>query len=178
VFCDQAHRFRDVTEFRGAIGAELRYVFASADGLLDDRAFSGGEVKRQSHNLKREQEVSEDNGGIDAEKVGGSDRNLSGELGFLADFEERMVLANCAVLRHVAPGLAHEPHGSSVDGLGFTGANKDGIGRRHEPITVAFCRSTMLAALAWCGELLTALVFVRLSWAYPFDRESCFSDSI
>jgi hypothetical protein len=51
-----------------------------------------------------------------------------------------MLLANGAVLGHVASGLAHEPDGSAVDGLGFTGPNEERIGGGHEPITVAFLR--------------------------------------
>jgi hypothetical protein len=43
-----------------------------------------------------------------------------------------MLLANGAVLGHVASGLAHEPDGSSIDGLGFAGANEDGIRRGHD----------------------------------------------
>jgi hypothetical protein len=57
-----------------------------------------------------------------------------------------VLLANRAILGHVASGLAHEPDGSAVDGLGFAGANEDGIGRGHEPITVALLRN--------CGRAL------------------------
>ena len=49
-----------------------------------------------------------------------------------------MLLANGAVLGHVASGLAHEPDRSALDGLGSAGANEDGIRCGHEPINVAF----------------------------------------
>ena len=63
----------------------------------------------------------------------------TGEFRLLADFEQRVLLANRAVLRHVAPGLAHEPDGSAVDSLRFAGANEEGVGCGHEPITLALC---------------------------------------
>ena len=34
-----------------------------------------------------------------------------------ADLEQRCLLADFSVLRHVAPGLPHEPHGRCVDAL-------------------------------------------------------------
>jgi hypothetical protein len=49
-----------------------------------------------------------------------------------------VLLANGAVLGHVASGLAHEPDGSAFYGLGLAGANEDRIGGGHERITVAF----------------------------------------
>jgi len=42
-------------------------IFLTADGLLDDWAFSRGEMKRQAHDFERKQEVSKDDGGVDAE---------------------------------------------------------------------------------------------------------------
>src|SRR5258708_2097052 len=90
-----------------------------------------------------------------------------------------MLLANGAVLGHVASSLAHEPDGSALDGLGFAGANEDGIGRRHEPTTLAFLIQRGLyrgGATAWNEDQLpTSPVFVRLCWAHLFDHESCSS---
>ena len=48
-----------------------------------------------------------------------------------------MLLADRAVLRHVASSLAHEPDGSAVDGLRFAGADEAGIGGRHELLNLA-----------------------------------------
>jgi len=49
-----------------------------------------------------------------------------------------MVLADGAVLGHVASGLAHEPDGGSFGGFGLRGANKQGFGSGHEPSNLAF----------------------------------------
>ena len=142
MFRYQAHGFGDVAEFGGAVGAELSHVFGGADGLLDDRAFSGGKMKGQAHDFEREQEVGEDDGGVDAEKFGGGDGDFGGEFGLLADFEQRMLLANGAILGHVASGLAHEPDGSVVDGLRLAGADEGRVRGRHDrydgPTTLAF----------------------------------------
>ena len=48
-----------------------------------------------------------------------------------------MLLADRAVLRHVASSLAHEPDGSAVDALRFAGANEGGIGSGHELLNLA-----------------------------------------
>ena len=58
--------------------------------------------------------------------------------GLLADFEQRILLADGAILGHVASGLAHEPDGRAVDGLSLAGANEEGIRGGHEPLNVAF----------------------------------------
>ena len=143
MLCDQAHGFGDIAEFGGAVGAQVRDVFFAAHGLLDDGAFAGGEVKGQAHDFEGKQEVGEDDGGVDSEKFCGGDGDLGGERGLLADLEQRVLLADGAVLGHVASGLAHEPDGSAVDGLRLAGANEAGIWGRHELLNVAF--------LAWVG---------------------------
>ena len=109
-------------------------------------------MEGQAHDFEREQEVGENDGGVDAENFGGGDGDFGGERGLLADFEQGMLLANGAVLGHVASGLAHEPDGSSIDGLGLAGANEDGIGRGHEPITLAFLRGEARVAEAQLCE--------------------------
>jgi hypothetical protein len=132
MFCDQADRLGNVAEFGDAIDAELRNVFSRAGRLLDYGTFSGGEMKGQAHDFEWEQEVGEDDGGVDSENFGGSNGDFGGECGLLADFEQGMLLANRAVLGHVASGLAHEPDGSSLDRLGLAGVNEDGIGCGHD----------------------------------------------
>ncbi len=108
-------------------------VGLGAQGSFDFRAFSGGEVKREAHDLEGEEEVGEDDGGIDSEKLGGGDGDLGGERGILADLDDGMALADGAVFGHVAAGLAHEPDGDGVAGLGFAGANEEGVRGGHSP---------------------------------------------
>ena len=56
----------------------MSYVFGSANWFLDDWAFSGGEVERQVHDFEREEEVGEDDGGIDSENFSGGDGDFGG----------------------------------------------------------------------------------------------------
>ena len=138
MLCDQGNSFGDISEFGGAVGAQVRDVFLAADGLLDDWTFSGGEMEGQAHDFERQQEVGEDDGGVDAEEFGGGNGDLGGKRGLLADFEKRMLLADRAIFGHIASGLAHEPDGRAVDGLRFAGAHEAGIWSRHELMNVAF----------------------------------------
>ena len=140
MLCDQAHRLGNIAQFGGAVGAQVRDVFLAAHRLLDHRSFAGGKMKRQAHHFERQQEVGEDDGGVDAEDFGSGDGDLGGQRGLLADFEQRMLLADRAIFGHVASGLAHEPDGRAVDGLGLAGANEAGIRGRHEFLNVAFFR--------------------------------------
>jgi hypothetical protein len=160
-FCEmfryETHGLGDIAKFGGAVGAELCDVFGSADRLLDDRAFSRGKMKGQAHDFEREQEVGEDDGCIDAEKLGGGDGDFGGEGGHLADFEEGMLLANGAIFGHVASSLTHEPDGSVVGGLRFAGAKEAGIGSGHGrydgPTTLAFLQGGVRAARGVCARL-------------------------
>ena len=138
MFRDETHSFGDIAKFSGAVSAELGNVFGGANGLLDDGAFSRGKMKGQAHDFEGKQQVGKDDGGVDAENFSGGDGDFGGERGLLADFEQGILLADGAVLGHVASSLPHEPDGSAIDGLGFAGANEEGIRRGHEPITVAF----------------------------------------
>ena len=45
-------------------------------------------MERQSHDLERQQEVGEDDGRVNAEKLGGGDGDFGGEFGLFADFEQ------------------------------------------------------------------------------------------
>ena len=74
-------------------------------------------MKEQAHDFEWKQEVSEDYGGIDLENFSRGDGYFGGERGLFADFEQGMLLANGAILGHVASGLAHEPDGSALDRL-------------------------------------------------------------
>src|SRR5215468_8626057 len=43
-----------------------------------------------------------------------------------------MMLAHCPILSHVTPGLTHKPDGSSVNRFTAAGADKPGVGSRHQ----------------------------------------------
>src|SRR5215469_2791469 len=43
-----------------------------------------------------------------------------------------MMLAHCPILSHVTPGLTHKPDGSCVNRFAAAGADKPGVGSRHQ----------------------------------------------
>jgi hypothetical protein len=126
-------------------------------------------MKRQAHDFERKEEVGENDGGVNAEDLSGGDCDFRGECGLLTDFQQRMLLANGAVLGHVASGLAHEPDGSAVARLGFAGANEDGIRGGHEPTTVALLREDerpgLLVRLVRYGDPLFGLMPTQIHYA-------------
>ncbi len=121
----------DVAKFVGAIGAQGCHVVGGAHGMMHDRAFAGLEFEGQAHGLERQQQVGKDDGRVDAELLGGGDGDLGREVGLLADFNQRVVLADVAVLLHVAAGLAQKPDGRAIDGLAQTGADKAAAGEKR-----------------------------------------------
>jgi len=116
----------------GAVGVEGLDLGEGADGLVDDRAFSVDELEVEAHGGEGEEEVGEDDGGVDTEALGGGDGDFGGDFGGAADFEEGVMLADGHVLGHIAAGLAEEPDGSAVHGLAEAGAHEaagsDGLG--------------------------------------------------
>ena len=131
----QRNRIGDVSQFGGAIGAQKLHVFRGAEGLLDHRPFARGEMEWQAHDLQRQQQVGEDDGGVNLEELGGGDGDFGGQFRLLADFDQRMVLADVAVLLHVTARLAHEPYGSGFHRKPPTGAQEQGFGGRHKPLS-------------------------------------------
>ncbi len=111
---DQADGLKYVVEaFFGVDDAEFFDGFTRAYGLVNDGSFAFGKGERRAHGLEREEDVGEEDGGVHAETKG-LQRDLEGELGSAAQFEERVFFAKCAVLGHVSACLAHEPHGGDV----------------------------------------------------------------
>ena len=91
---------------------------------MDLGAFVGDELEVEAHGGEGQQQVGEDDGGVDAEALGGGDSDFGGDLGGAADVEQGVVLADGHVLRHVAAGLAEEPDGGAVDGEAEAGTNE------------------------------------------------------
>ena len=92
--------------------------------MMDDGALAGLEFEGQAHGLERQQQVGKDDGCVDAELFGGGDGDFGGEVGLLADFDQRVVFADVAIFLHVAAGLAQKPDRRAVDGLAQAGAEK------------------------------------------------------
>ena len=118
----------DVAEFGGAVGAQALNIGERANRMMNDRAFAGLKLKGQSHAFEGQQQVGEDDRGVDIELLGGGDGDLGGELGLLADFEQGVVLADGLILRHIAARLAQKPHRRAVDRTAQAGAHEAAAG--------------------------------------------------
>ena len=82
-----------------------------------------------AHRLDRDQDVGEEDRRVDAELLDGQQGDLRRELRLLAQLHERVLLAHRAVLRLVAPGLAHDPDRRAPDLAAAAGFEKV-VGRR------------------------------------------------
>jgi len=114
----------DVGKIFGLVSTQGEDVGGSANGMMDYRSLACLELERQAHWLKRQEQVSKDDGGIDAEFFGGSDGDFGGDLRLLADFDQSVMFADVAVLLHVAAGLTEEPDGRAVYGFAEAGADE------------------------------------------------------
>ena len=109
---DEPHRLEDERHrLVHRHGSEPLHVFRAPDRTVDVRPVAPGELEADAEGLEHEQDVGEEDRGIDAEPVHRLERHLGGGLGILAELEEAAAGPDGAVLGHVAPGLAHEPHG-------------------------------------------------------------------
>ncbi len=127
----QGNCLGDIHQIGCAVGGENLNIFRGANRLLDHRAFSGGEVEGQTHDFQGKQKVGKDDGGVDAQSLGSRDGDFGGDRGLLADFDKGVVLADFAVLGHIAARLAHKPDWGRVGGKTFTGTDEGRIRGRH-----------------------------------------------
>ena len=96
---------------------------------MHHRPLAGLKLEVQAHGLQRQQQVGKDDGRVHAQLLGGGDGDLGGQLRLLADFHQGVVLADVAVLLHVAAGLAQKPdrravHRAGADRRGQSGCRQ------------------------------------------------------
>ena len=92
--------------------------------MRDRRAFALHEVELEAHRPERQQQIGEENRGVDVDHVDRLQRDRGGEIRLAADVEQRIALTQRPVLGHVAAGLAHEPDGGGVDRLSSAGSEE------------------------------------------------------
>src|SRR5208282_326518 len=141
VVAHELHRFRNVAEVGGTVGAKTGNVFGGATWLFDlwsatAGSLAGGEVKGQPHDFEREKKIGEDDGRINLEDLGSFNSHLGRDLRLLADLDQRVLFADGAVLGHVASSLTHEPDWSPFGGLSLGGANEERVCGRHGPFNL------------------------------------------
>ena len=126
-----ANGLRDIAQLGGAIGAQPVDVRGRANRGMDHRTLGRLEGEIQAHALERQKKVGKDDGRVDVQLLGGGDRDLGGELGVLADFEQRMMPPDGLIFRHVPARLAQEPDGGAVDRLPQASAHKTAASGRN-----------------------------------------------
>src|SRR6266849_9744609 len=82
------------------------------------------EFQLQSHGFSRNQNVRENDDGINAQPAKGLDGNFDGKLGRLANLKECVLGTNFAVFGEIAACLAHHPHGNAGKDLPAAGAKE------------------------------------------------------
>ena len=97
-------------------------------GCVDHRADVLDELDVDAHPEDREHDVREHHGRVDVVAAHRLERHLGAELGLAADLEERVRLADLAVLGQRAARLAHEPDRRALGRLAPRGADEERLG--------------------------------------------------
>ena len=108
---------------------ETRDVGSGGDRPLDDGADALDELDVDTHAENGRHDVGEHHRRIHVVTANRLQRHLGAQLRRAGDVEERMPLADRAVLRQRPPRLAHEPDGGALDRLAPRGAHEERL--RH-----------------------------------------------
>src|SRR5690348_9400459 len=100
----------------GVEAVEFLDVSGGAHGLRKVGT-SIAELERQPHSFGDDQDIGENDNGVDTETSEGLKGNLDGEIGRLADFQEGMLRAEFAVFGEIAASLAHHPDRNTRHGF-------------------------------------------------------------
>ena len=110
------------------------------DRVVNDGAFALGVFQIHAHRFENREQVGEENGRIDPENPLRAQGDFRGEIGPLAELDERHLAADIHVLGQVATSLPHDPDGAGIDrfpaaspqeaavGEGIGVSRSDGIG--------------------------------------------------
>lgn len=77
-----------------------------------------------AHAFGGDEDIAEDDSAIEVEAADGLEGDLCGEVGGLDELDESVFFLEGPVFGEGAAGLAHEPDGGAVDGLGVQGAEE------------------------------------------------------
>ena len=114
----EPRRGHHVREIGGRLDArQLEHLGRVMNRAGDVRSLARREAEAEAEGLERQQDVGEENRGVHAQPLDGLEGHLRGELGVVAQLEQRVLLPQGAVLRQVPPCLTHEPHRRDVAGL-------------------------------------------------------------
>ena len=124
-FPDQLDRLRHERERRDLIERPHPIdVRSRSHRVVNDRPFALGKFELKPQRLEDQQDVGEQNRGVDAQHFGGGDGHFRGQVGPFAQLEERNFRANGPILGHVPAGLPHQPDRRDVRRLAPAGLEK------------------------------------------------------
>ena len=106
---------------------DARDVGFGLDRVFDRRPFALDEVEADAHRLERQQQIGKEDRRVHFDPADRLQRDLGGQIGRSTEVEQRVALAQGAVLAHVASGLAHEPHRGGIDRLAPARFEESGI---------------------------------------------------
>ena len=112
------------TSVSGIADAQRVEVGGAAHGMVDHRTGVLCKAEADAHTLERQEDVGEDDGGIELEAGQWLKGDLGGHLGPTAHLDEAQALADRPVLGQVAAGLTHEPDRRSVDRFAEAGVEQ------------------------------------------------------
>ena len=104
--------------------AELLDIGDRAHRVVDHGTLAALELQVEPHAGKADENVREHDRGVHAHEVDRLHRDLDRKLRRATHLEEAVLLANRAVLGHVAPGLPHHPHRRALSLLAPSGAEE------------------------------------------------------
>ena len=81
---------------------------------MNHRPFTFGKFQIQSHRFERQENIRENNGGVERKALDRLQSDLSSQFGCLAHLENRMAGAQASIFGHVPTGLPHEPHRRTI----------------------------------------------------------------
>ena len=124
------------------------------------------EIEGDAHRLERQQQIGEQDGGVDFDTAHRLQRDFGGQIGRAAQVEQRIALAQRAVFAHVAAGLAHEPDRRRVDRLAPAGFEESPSGvdqcvtlrrlRARPTRSSSHSGLNRSSAPSWCSSVDTA----------------------
>ena len=85
----------------------------------------------QAHSFGGDEDVRENDDGVDVEAPKRLNRDFDCQIRSLADLQERMLCTDFPVFRKVAPGLAHHPDRKARNGLATASAQKQFFASRR-----------------------------------------------
>jgi len=120
---------RDVVLLEGPDPVE---VAGPAHRASHDRAGPGDHVDAEPDRVQRDDDVGEDDGGVDAVAADRLERRLAGERRIGDGLKDRAAASERPVLGERPARLAHEPHGHATDRRAATGAKERALLDRRD----------------------------------------------